>query len=98
MSEILILLLRTILSVISLLHIVIMADIIVGFLVYFDAVDLRVKSMNKLYWLLKNITNPMYRFVRRFIPSFGGIDFSPAVILFGLSVISYIIGQIIIAI
>ena len=98
MTTILILFLKTILSVISLLHIIIIVDVIVGLLVYFDVIDLRIKTLNKLYWLLKNVTNPMYRFVRRFIPSFGSLDFSPVVIIFGLSVIRYLIGQIIIRI
>jgi YggT family protein len=63
-------------------------------LIAFGILDTR----NRLVWtvtdFLYRITEPALRWIRRFIPSFGGIDLSPLVLLLGIWVVRNLLGRI----
>ena len=40
-----------------------------------------------IYSLLYSITEPVLGPIRRVLPSFGGLDFSPMIVIFGLSIL-----------
>ena len=41
---------------------------------------------------LDRITAPLYRPIRKLLPDFGGIDFSPLVLLLAIAIISRLLG------
>ncbi len=49
---------------------------------------------NQAIQFLYKITNPVLNPVRKLIPPFKGIDFSPVVVFFGLSIIKGIVARI----
>jgi YggT family protein len=47
-----------------------------------------------IYSFLYSITEPVLGPVRRMLPSFGGLDFSPMIVIFGISIIgSAVLGR-----
>jgi YggT family protein len=54
---------------------------ILSWLVVFNVVNTRNDFVRAFFNALERITAPMYRPIRRILPDFGGIDFSPIVVL-----------------
>ncbi|MBS9781568.1 MAG: YggT family protein [Gammaproteobacteria bacterium] len=48
---------------------------------------IQIPALQRINTLLYQLFEPMLRPIRRFIPSFGGLDFSPIIFLFALSFI-----------
>ncbi|NPA12733.1 MAG: YggT family protein [Aquificae bacterium] len=49
---------------------------------------------NQIVRFLRGITEPVYRVIRRYIPTnFGGIDLAPMVVIFGILFIKYFLVQ-----
>ena len=60
---------------------IIIAQAILSWLVIFNVINTHSDFMRNLLYALDRITEPLYRPVRRVLPDFGGIDFSPLVVL-----------------
>jgi YggT family protein len=54
---------------------------ILSWLVVFNVVNTRNDFVRAFFNALERITAPLYRPIRRILPDFGGIDFSPIVVL-----------------
>ena len=74
------------------LSIVIIAQAIFSWLVVFNVVNTRSDFVRAVWTALEKITEPMYRPIRKIMPDFGGIDFSPIVVLLLIWIISRLIG------
>jgi YggT family protein len=61
--------------------IVIFAQVILSWLVAFHIVNTYNPFVRGLLRGLEKLTEPLYRPIRRILPDFGGIDFSPMVVL-----------------
>ena len=61
--------------------IVIIAQAIFSWLVAFNVVNTRSDFVRAVWTALDRLTEPLYRPIRRIMPDFGGIDFSPLVVL-----------------
>lgn len=59
----------------------IIAQAILSWLVIFNVINTQSDFMRNLLYALDRITEPLYRPIRRILPDFGGIDFSPLVVL-----------------
>ena len=61
--------------------IVFIAQAIFSWLVAFNVVNTRSDFVRAVWTALDRLTEPLYRPIRRIMPDFGGIDFSPLVVL-----------------
>ena len=69
------------------LSIVIIAQAVFSWLVVFNVVNTRSDFVRTVWTALEKITEPLYRPIRRIMPDFGGIDFSPIVIIILIQVL-----------
>ena len=60
---------------------IIMVQFILSLLFVFNVVNLSSPFVRSLHLALERLTAPLYRPIRRILPDFGGIDFSPMVVL-----------------
>ena len=60
---------------------IIIAQAILSWLVAFNVINTHSDFVRSFLGALDRITEPLYRPIRRILPDFGGIDFSPLVVL-----------------
>ena len=65
----------------SVLWWIIIVQAILSWLIAFNVVNMSSNFVRSLVTALDRLTAPLYRPIRRFLPDFGGIDFSPLVVL-----------------
>lgn len=70
---------------ISLFILFIFISVIMSWLVSFNIMNLNNDMVRQIYYAIEAITRPVLDPIRRIIPSFGGLDFSPIVALLGLN-------------
>ncbi len=70
---------------------VIVISVIVSWLVAFEVINAQNEKARNLLGLLNKLTEPVYRPLRKFIPSIGGIDVTPIVVIFGIFLLERII-------
>lgn len=63
------------------LTIIIIGQAILSWLVAFNVINTHNDFVRQLLYALDRLTDPIYRPIRRILPDFGGIDFSPMVVL-----------------
>lgn len=76
---------------------IIIAAVIVSWLIAFDVLSMSNPKTRNLLSLLGRLTDPVFRPIQRFIPSIGGIDITPIIVLFGLMFLKNIIFKLFIA-
>jgi YggT family protein len=67
---------------------IVIASFIVSWLVAFDVINTRSQAVWSIRRFLATMTEPVYEPIRRVLPAFGGLDFSPMVVLLGLQFLS----------
>ena len=68
-------------ALLSLVVWIVVVYVIVTWLISFDIVNLRNRLVYRLSNLLEAMALPLLRPFRRFLPSFGGLDFSPIILI-----------------
>ncbi len=63
---------------------IIIAHIIMSWLINFQVLNLRQPLVAQIWDGLNRVLEPLYSFVRRFLPSMGGLDLAPLVVLIGV--------------
>jgi YggT family protein len=71
----------------SILTWVIIIQVVLSWLLAFNVLNTSSHGVRTFAVALDRITGPLYRPVRRLLPDFGGIDFSPLVILILIQVL-----------
>ena len=66
---------------------VIIIQFVLSLLLVFNVINTSNDFVRNLYAALEKMTEPLYRPIRRFLPDFGGIDFSPMVVVIILMVL-----------
>jgi len=66
---------------------IIIVQAILSWLIAFNVVNMTSPFVRSLATALDRLTAPLYRPIRRFLPDFGGIDFSPLVVLLLIMVV-----------
>ncbi|ADZ68694.1 YggT family protein [Polymorphum gilvum] len=84
-------LLDVVLLVLNLYTYVIIASAIFSWLYAFNVVNPRNQVISMIGQMLYNLTEPLLRPIRRFMPSLGGLDLSPIVLLLGVFLVQNII-------
>ena len=60
---------------------IIIAHIIMSWLINFQVLNLRQPLVASIWDGLNRLLDPIYSFVRRFLPNLGGLDLAPLVVL-----------------
>jgi YggT family protein len=60
---------------------IIVGQIVLSWLVVFNVINTHGDFVRTVLHALDRITDPLYRPIRRVLPDFGGIDFSPMIVL-----------------
>ena len=63
---------------------IIIAHIIMSWLINFQVLNLRQPLVAQIWDGLNRVLEPLYSFVRRFLPSMGGLDLAPLVVLIAI--------------
>jgi YggT family protein len=71
---------------------IIIIQAVLSWLVAFNVVNTSNDFVRGFYNALDRITSPMYRPIRRILPDFGGIDFSPIVVVLIIIVLDRLLG------
>ncbi len=71
---------------------VIIANVIFSWLYAFNVVNSNNQFIAMIGQTLYNLTEPLLRPIRRYMPGLGGLDLSPIVLLLGIFLIERIIG------
>ena len=66
---------------------IIFAQIILSWLVAFNVINTSSNFVRTLLNGLDRLTAPLYRPIRRLLPDFGGIDFSPIVLILAIQIV-----------
>ncbi|MBE8190894.1 MAG: YggT family protein [Alphaproteobacteria bacterium] len=66
---------------------VIILSAIASWLIAFDIINIKNPFIYRLYVLLGQLTEPVYRPIRALLPDMGGLDLSPLIVLLGLSLL-----------
>jgi YggT family protein len=79
--------------VLGALIILIIIQAILSWLVAFNVINSRSGIMRDFVVALDRMTQPVYRPIRKILPDFGGIDFSPLVVLLLLQALRMVVAQ-----
>ena len=71
---------------------IIIAQVIISWLFAFNVINPGSGFMRALVEALDKITAPLYRPIRKIMPDFGGIDFSPLVLILAIAIVSRLLG------
>ena len=70
-----------VLLLLNVLSIVVIVQVIVSWLVAFNVLNLQQPFVRAVYTGMERLTAPLYRPIRKIMPDFGGLDFSPIVVI-----------------
>ena len=79
----------------SVLTWIIIIQVILSWLFAFNVLNTSSRGVRAFVVALDRITAPLYRPIRRILPDFGGIDFSPLVILILIQVIKKLLAGVV---
>ena len=79
--------------VLGALIVLIIIQAILSWLVAFNVINSRSGIMRDFLLALDRMTQPVYRPIRNILPDFGGIDFSPLVVLLLLQALRMLVSQ-----
>jgi YggT family protein len=63
---------------------IVLAAVIMSWLLAFNVVNYHNNIVRSISRFLDILTEPVFRFVRRFVPSIGGLDLSPIVVFLAI--------------
>ncbi len=66
---------------------IIIASIVVSWLIAFNVLSMQHPATRNLVSFLGRATDPVMRPIQRYIPSIGGIDITPIIVIFGLTIL-----------
>ena len=78
--------------ILQLLVWLIIAQAVLSWLVAFNVINTSSPFVRSLLTGLDRLTAPLYRPIRRLLPDFGGIDFSPLVVLMAIQILRMLLG------
>ena len=73
--------------VLQLLLWIIIIQVVLSWLVAFNVINLHSNFVRGIVVALDRITTPLYRPIRKIMPDFGGIDFSPIVLILAIQIV-----------
>ena len=80
-------------SLLDLAIFVVIASAILSWLIAFDVLNVRNPTVYKIASALERLTDPMLAPIRRFIPSLGGLDISPVILILVLQALKILVNN-----
>lgn len=77
-------LLQILLLILDVAWFIIIAHIIMSWLINFQVLNLRQQLVAQIWYGLERLLEPVYSRVRQILPSMGGLDLAPLVVLIGV--------------
>jgi YggT family protein len=65
----------------NILWLIVIVQFVLSWLIVFNVLNIHSAGVHAFVNAINRITEPMYRPIRRFLPDFGGIDFSPLIVI-----------------
>ena len=84
---------QILLFILDIVYFVLIVHIIMSWLINFQVLNLRQPLVAQLWNGINQLLEPVYRPIRRIIPSAGGIDFTPIVLFIVIYALQVIIGN-----
>ena len=72
---------------------IIVAQIILSLLIAFNVINTYNDGVRQVFQGLTRMTEPVYRPIRRMLPDFGPLDFSPMVVLIAIRILDYVFAR-----
>lgn len=63
---------------------IIILSVILSWLIAFEVINVKNEKAQNLIRLLEKATDPVYRPLRKYVPSIGGIDVTPIIVIFAI--------------
>jgi len=82
---------------ISIIVFVVIVQFVLGLLIAFNVVNMHNQFVSAVWQALNAILEPLLRPIRRIMPNTGAIDFSPMVLIIGLTILRIILGNLAVA-
>ncbi|OYY91158.1 MAG: osmotic-shock protein [Sphingomonas sp. 28-66-16] len=76
---------------------IIVIQIVLSLLIAFNVINTYNDFVRQLFEGLNRITEPVYAPIRRILPDFGQIDFSPAVVLLLMAIINIVLNRLLVS-
>jgi YggT family protein len=70
-----------------LLGIIIVVQFVMSLLIAFNVINTYNEFVRAIWQALEKLTEPLYRPIRRILPDFGSIDFSPMVVIILITIL-----------
>jgi YggT family protein len=83
--------LYVILEALNLYKYVVVGAAVLSWLIAFNVVNIRNDFVRSIWNMLDALTTPLLRPIRRVLPSMGGIDISPVILLLGIMLVEQLI-------
>ena len=84
-------LINVVLILLTVLWWIIVIQAILSWLVAFNVINTHNDFVRQFLYALDRVTAPLYRPIRKILPDFGGLDFSPLVVLLIIIVIDQLL-------
>ena len=88
-------LLSAIIFLLGVLGVVIFVQVVLSWLIVFNVINTHNDFVRNFLRALDYITEPLYRPIRKILPDFGGIDFSPLVVLIAIQALRILLADLI---
>lgn len=75
----------------SVLWWIIIIQVVLSWLFAFNVLNTSSDGLRRFVEALDRVTEPLYRPIRKILPDFGGIDFSPLILLLAIGVVQILL-------
>lgn len=72
---------------------IIIIQAVMSWLISFNVLNIRQPLVYQIWSGLNRMTEPVYRPIRNILPSMGGLDITPVIVLLGLSALQVIVNN-----
>ncbi len=82
---------QILLFILDIAYYILIVQIIMSWLINFQVLNLRQPIVAQFWYGINQLLEPIYRRIRRFVPTAGGIDFTPIVLFIAIYALRVII-------
>lgn len=72
---------------------IVIIHIVMSWLINFDVINVRQPFVRSVWYGLERLLDPIYRPIRNALPSMGGLDLAPLVVILGIAVLRIVIAN-----
>lgn len=80
-------------AILSIAWWIVIIHVIMSWLISFNVINLHQSLVRQIWEGLTRLTEPLYRPIRNFLPSMGGLDLSPLIVLLAITFLQIFFNQ-----